>query len=202
MERRDALQLNANSLLGTGLVDETGSANRGLTMPKIFISHKHDDADMAERVYSCIKKQPGYDAYMVAVDDKEFKEDRELATKLRDEISKCQRIIAVISDHTKLSWWVPWEIGVGYGKNYNMASYIEDHRDSLDLPSYIEDWPILNDLEGVRKYCELSANSSAGSSQRSVLMEARGDTTSQPGLISSDEFHKQLKTWLIERRRS
>lgn len=171
-------------------------------MPKIFISHKYDDTDTAKKVHDCIKRQQAYDAYMVAVDDKEFKDDPELAKKLRDRISECRRIIAVISDHTKLSWWVPWEIGVGYGMKYNMASYIEDHYDSLELPSYIDEFPVLKDLTEVEKYCEISANSSAGDTERTVLLEGRLGATSRRGLISSDEFHRQLKEWLMERRAS
>ena len=171
-------------------------------MHKIFISHKHDDEYMARKVYNRVKLQHGYDAYMAAVDEEHLKDNQELAKTLLDRISECQRIIAVISDHTKLSWWVPWEIGIGYAKKYNMASYIEYYKDSLDLPSYIDDWPILTDLDSVDKYCNLSRHSAAGDSQRVQLMEGRTVVKSQIPLMSSDEFHQKLKSWLNERRRS
>lgn len=186
-------------------------------MLRVFISYNHEDKDTAEKVHKCVEGHPGYSAYMAKIDDKGLEEEDELAKRLRDEISRCRRIIAVISDYTRLSWWVPWEIGVGYGKEYNIASYIERHDGSMRLPGYLREWPILRDLDEVNMYCQMSRMSSAGVTQRRLypdelmalyrsaprmgsIRSAMNHTLRDRSIVSSERFHKKLKQWLIERR--
>ena len=70
----------------------------------------------------------------------------ELEIHLRSVIRDTPCILAVVTENTPLSWWVPFELGVARETNSQIATFllvIEDSGRQVDLPSYLRKWPIL-----------------------------------------------------------
>ena len=165
-------------------------------MTKIFISHKDLDAVIAERVAGRVKAN-GFNVYLDSIDPALVKDGPELAEYLLGRMGECQQLIAVVSSSTVLSWWVPWEIGVGSEKGFRMASFFSDRY--VDLPTYLNKWPTLRSMGDVDKYCELS---------RRIENEFRTATArvfSDSAMMSirrnkAAAFHRDLKATIARRR--
>lgn len=119
---------------------------------KIFISHKNTDAELAASVAKRIQAN-GLETYLDTIDDALVKDGPDLADMLLHRMEHCNQLIAVVSEQTKDSWWVPWEIGVGSEKNFRMASY---SRSYVSLPSYLKKWPELHSDQDIDLYCQFS----------------------------------------------
>ena len=119
---------------------------------RIFISHKNTDTALAISVERRIRAN-GLDTYLDTIDDALVKDGPDLADMLLQRMQQCNQLIAVVSEQTKDSWWVPWEIAVGSEKNFRMASY---SRSFVSLPSYLKKWPELHSVQDIDLYCQFS----------------------------------------------
>jgi hypothetical protein len=95
--------------------------------PCIFISHKKEDKTEASKLADYIKDS-GIDIFFDANDENlnnpEVLKNPVLVTNaINDALSKSTHMIAVISNKTKESWWVPYEIGFAT-KNYSGSNSI------------------------------------------------------------------------------
>ena len=54
-----------------------------------------------------------------------------------------------MSETTKLSWWVPFEIGMSAQIDMPTASFLKSE---VDLPSYLSYWPRLRTISDIDKY--------------------------------------------------
>ena len=122
-------------------------------MPKVFISYKTDDLEVATRVRQAIDRQDGFTTYLDRIDDALLQDGPDLADQLLQRIDECDQLLAVVGVMTKESWWVPWEIGVGSEKHYFLATYSERY---VQLPSYLIKWPTLHSMSDIDHYCETS----------------------------------------------
>ena len=122
-------------------------------MIHVFISYKSEDLAVAIDVKSTIERHDDFKAYLDRVDDTLLKNDPHLADRLRERIDQCDQLLAVVGPNTKLSWWVPWEIGVGSEKNYFLSTYCMHY---VRLPGYLERWPVLRSDSDIDQYCDLS----------------------------------------------
>ena len=122
-------------------------------MIKVFISYKTDDLAIAASVRQAIDRHSDFSAYLDRIDDALLQDGPDLADHLLERIGECDQLLAVVGPSTKLSWWVPWEIGVGSEKHYFMATYSEDY---VQLPSYLKKWPALHSALDIDWYCEIS----------------------------------------------
>lgn len=156
-------------------------------MSKVFISHKHSDADIALRVSRRVEAK-GLSTYLDAVDPALGKDGPQLADYLLERMDECQQLIAVVSSATVLSWWVPWEIGVGSEKGFRMASFLEE---SVDLPTYLGKWPRLRTMREIDTYCALSktVNAEIQNATKSLMTESEKLSIRRDGAA---EFHKEL----------
>ena len=73
----------------------------------------------------------------------------DLADHIRQEMGKCSHLIAVVSEHTRASQWVPWEIGVATEKNYPLATYTAGKEPP---PEFLKNWPYLRSKSDVDQY--------------------------------------------------
>ena len=76
--------------------------------------------------------------------------------------ASCTDIIVVMSEQTKLSWWVPFEVGMSAQIDMPTATFL--HGD-ISLPSYLSYWPRLKNLNDVTTYIKVRKKVEA-SSQR------------------------------------
>ncbi len=154
---------------------------------KVFISHKNTDAALAETVARRVRAN-GLETYLDTIDDALVKDGPDLADLLLQRMGQCQQLIAVVSDQTKDSWWVPWEIGVGSEKNFRMASY---SRSYVSLPSYLKKWPELHSDQDIDLYCQFSksAETEIALNMRDAYTETARTRVTKRGV---QDFHQSL----------
>lgn len=161
---------------------------------RVFISHKDTDTGVARRVARRIEFN-GINTYLDVIDDALLKDGPDLADHLLERMSECDQLIAVVSDATKTSWWVPWEIGVGSEKGFRMASYSESY---ASLPSYLMKWPALHTDAEVDRYCSLSKRTDTEIQRRTMGVLNENLRLTVRKSVAMD-FHKNL---LSELKRS
>ncbi|ENU1215055.1 toll/interleukin-1 receptor domain-containing protein [Pseudomonas aeruginosa] len=156
---------------------------------KIFLSHQQTDSALALRIQGHLKNNHDIDCYLDVIDPR-FNNGEDIAAHVRKELDKCTQLLAVVSDATKASWWVPWEIGVATEKDFPLATF----GGNIELPEYLKKWPYLKSTSDLDKYAEASkdasrrvvtANMESASSRSAVF---RGDATKH--------FYKTLRAKL------
>jgi hypothetical protein len=140
-------------------------------MMKIFLSHQQTDSLAAIEVKNHLKLKHNIDCYLDLIDPK-IKDGEDIAAHVREQLGKCTQLLAIVSEATKSSWWVPWEIGVATEKDYPLATF---GRNVL-LPEYLMKWPYLRNLPDLDTYAEVSKDA------------ARLVTTAAADSISSGSF--------------
>lgn len=117
---------------------------------KVFISHQQKDAVAARMVYDVLRKN-GVDAYLDLLDSGLMSNGQRLTEHIMSKISESTDLIAVVSDNTKESWWVPFEIGVATDKPRPIATYICGW---VSLPEYLDFWPQLRKPSDIVTYVQ------------------------------------------------
>ena len=123
----------------------TGASTIAYSTYDVFISHKGEDIRIAASVGDALQRS-GLSGYLDTWDPAVGGDSPELEVYLRNIIRETRTILAVVTENTPMSWWVPFEIGVARETNSQIATFIEIDRLStarLELPSYLKKWPIL-----------------------------------------------------------
>lgn len=115
---------------------------------KVFISHKNVDSLQALMLKTAFE-QNGVPSYLDVLDTSISGGGKELTDHIRENLNTCTDIIVVMSEATKESWWVPFEIGMSAQVNMPTASYLKS---DVTLPSYLSYWPRLKTTSDVNKY--------------------------------------------------
>lgn len=115
---------------------------------KVFISHKKQDSNTALLIQSAFKRY-GAETYLDVLDTSISGGGRVLTEHIKDELNTCTDIIVVISDLTKTSWWVPFEIGMSAQIDMPTANYLTSDE---ELPSYLDYWPRLTSISDIATY--------------------------------------------------
>ena len=114
----------------------------------VFISHKGDDLAIAERTGDLLSSR-GASGYLDHWDPTVGGDSADLEVYLRDIIRDTPNILAVVTQNTPESWWVPFEIGVARETDSQVATYLPLDVNDIEgigrvlLPSYLKTWPIL-----------------------------------------------------------
>ncbi|TIP72036.1 MAG: TIR domain-containing protein [Mesorhizobium sp.] len=124
-----------------------------LQFMKIFISHQQTDTALATWIAKRLWIYHTIDSYLDVVDPESSKKGDQLGEHLQDELDKCDQLLAVVSQATKGSWWVPWEIGVATEKDYPIATYASDE---TSLPEYLKRWPYLRSQQELDIYARIA----------------------------------------------
>lgn len=157
---------------------------------RVFISHKDSDSRVAENVARRVRYN-GLDVYLDTIDSALVEDGPELADMLLERMGDCHQLIAVVSQQTKDSWWVPWEIGVGSEKGFRMASYSESY---VSLPSYLEKWPALKNESHIDKYCRISKEVEGEEIRRRQFSFGNEGLYESIRKSKSMDFHRRLKS--------
>lgn len=150
---------------------------------KVFVSHKKEDSDSAARVAARLRLN-GADVYFDVIDlTKPRGED--LTDYLRDKLAQCSHLMAVVSEVTKLSWWVPWEIGVATERRYPLATFGAGH---CELPDYLRKWPYLRSDSDIDTFVRVSS-----ATESLVEHEVRYKTADVARATYSDRFFRDIR---------
>jgi len=156
-------------------------------MIRVFISHKREDSEDAVVVASVLKRH-GVSTYIDVLDPHLSHAGDDLGDYFREILSRCSHLMAVVSENTKLSWWVPFEIGIATEKQYPIATYAIG---ACSLPSYLKKWPYLRSLSDLTTYVKV-----ASGTKRHILAEGIEKIAASRRAEYSREFHRQLKAVL------
>ena len=115
---------------------------------KVFISHKKEDAAIALQIKRALDAN-GVLAYLDLLDSNLVNEGKALTDHIKENLNKCTDIIVIMSENTKYSWWVPFEIGMSAQTDMPTASFLAE---SVALPSYLSYWPRLKSVKDVEAY--------------------------------------------------
>ena len=115
---------------------------------KVFISHKQEDylqALLIKRAFDSLNVE----AYLDVLDNSINDGGKALTDHIKTQLNTCTDIVVVMSEATKNSWWVPFEIGMAAQNDMPTASYLTS---SVSLPDYLEYWPRLKSVSDVAIY--------------------------------------------------
>lgn len=115
---------------------------------KVFISHKNTDQYIARRVLEVLKSQ-GVDAYLDLLDNTVVYKGELLTKHIKSKLNECTDILVVMSEETRYSWWVPFEIGMATQKDLPTVSYLQS---GVELPDYLAYWPRLKNETDLLQY--------------------------------------------------
>jgi hypothetical protein len=160
-------------------------------MYTVFISHKQEDAAPARAVSQRLIAN-GIATYLDLFDP-DAKDGPELADYLREKLGLCQGLMAVVTNQTITSWWVPWEIGVASERDMPMATFSYDR---ANVPSYLRKWPYLTQLDQIDAYADLAKQQVQ---QRRVLVEKGQVSRERAEFLPGRAFNAALRTRLGQR---
>jgi hypothetical protein len=120
---------------------------------KIFISHQQADSQQALVISRRLKSRHDIDSYLDVIDPAVGTTGDDLADHVRKELANCSQLLAVVSEATRTSWWVPWEIGIACEKDFPLATFADA---TTSLPEYLKKWPYLRTESDVDLYAEAS----------------------------------------------
>lgn len=115
---------------------------------KIFISHKQEDALAANQIASELRAIH-VDYYLDLLDPSVTQSGRELTNHIRNNLNNCTDIIVVMSEITRYSQWVPFEVGMAAQIDMPTATFLKDY---VSLPDFLQYWPRLKKPADIQKY--------------------------------------------------
>ena len=152
---------------------------------RVFISHKQKDSEIATRVAHRLSTHHRVECYLDVFDPHANDSGDDLGDYLRDVLSKCTELMAVVSGSTKESWWVPWEIGVATEKDRPITTFAGGQ---CVLPSYLKKWPFLRNVDDLDVYIRV-----AKQARRVADVERRSKSAAELQAKYARTFHRDLK---------
>lgn len=121
----------------------------------IFISHKKEDEDAAIKIGDYLLNEVGVNIYLDVYDCKlqeavSLENDKEIVNSIKRGMELSTHLLCLVSDKTKLSWWVPYEIGIADVTQKNIASLKLARVD--DIPSFLKIQENLYTISDFLKY--------------------------------------------------
>lgn len=155
---------------------------------KVFISHQQSDSEIAECIYDelvCYR----VGAYLDVFDTKLISNSKELTNHIRGVVNQSSDILVIMSEHTKKSWWVPFEIGMASHQDLPIVTFLKQ---DLTLPEYLDYWPRLKSMNDIHKYIQV---------RKECLQESRKSLNSSVEYFSkrasrTELFYEKLKILL------
>jgi hypothetical protein len=157
---------------------------------KVFISHKKEDESEALKINIMLKKLY-VDSYLDLLDSSIAGDGKALTDHIKNQLNNCTDIIVVMSELTRYSQWVPFEVGMSAQIDMPTASYLKE---GVDLPSFISYWPRLKTTEDVETYIQIRRKVEK---EMQLIYEDRQFETRQK--IETEKFYAQLKSKLSQR---
>lgn len=156
---------------------------------KIFISHKQEDEIKAMEVQNTLNSCE-VEAYLDLLDDDISENSENLTKHIREKLGECSDVIVILSEKTRKSWWVPFEIGMATEKDMPIANYLVSY---VQLPGYLDYWPRLKDQDDVHKYVKIRNEVSEEYKRSRGIFESNSINVDRS---ETEEFYRRLKQQL------
>ena len=152
----------------------------------VFISYRHTDRLQAMAINTRLT-QANIKTY-IDVLDAESQTTDDITGVITRNITECTHLLAVVSEQTALSWWVPFEIGEATISNRRICSF---RTGQAQLPEYLDKWPKLSTANDLNFF--IDAYREEVSSKRSMTLDSSNESFSGTYKRNADLFHEQLK---------
>ena len=152
----------------------------------VFISYRHMDRPQAMAINSRLI-QANIKTYLDVLDPESQTTD-DITGVITRNITECTHLLAVVSEQTALSWWVPFEIGEATISNRRICSF---RTGPAKLPEYLDKWPKLSTASDLNFF--IDAYREEVSSKRSMTLDSSNESFSGTYKRNADLFHEQLK---------
>lgn len=149
----------------------------------VFISYQRIDEAKARSIRDQLSAF-AINSYLDVMDPA-LRSAESVTKRILEALESCTHLMAVLSQTTRLSWWVPFEIGVATRSERRITSY---RRDTSELPEFLKIWPVMDYdsqlADFARRYFEDSAHT-----EKSYRFS---ESYSKP-IRSAGAFHAALK---------
>ncbi|ANH96303.1 molecular chaperone Tir [Pseudomonas koreensis] len=153
----------------------------------VFISYRHMDRPQAMAINSRLI-QANIKTYLDVLDPESQTTD-DITGVITRNITECTHLLAVVSEKTALSWWVPFEIGEATISNRRICSF---RTGPAQLPLYLDKWPKLSTDNDLNFF--IDAYREEQSSRRSLTLDSSNESFSGTYKRNAELFHEQLKS--------
>ncbi|VVP05971.1 toll/interleukin-1 receptor domain-containing protein [Pseudomonas sp. B21128] len=152
----------------------------------VFISYRHMDRAYAMAINSRLIRA-NIKTYLDVL-DLESQTTDDITGVITRNITECTHLLAVVSEKTALSWWVPFEIGEATISNRRICSF---RTGPAELPLYLDKWPKLSTESDLDFF--IDAYREEVSNKRSMSLESMSESVKGSYKRNADMFHEQLK---------
>lgn len=87
--------------------------------------------------------------YLDILDYSVTRSGKELTDHIKKNLNDCTDIIVVMSESTRYSQWVPFEVGMSAQIDMPTATFLQEN---VSLPDFLVYWPRLKQPSDIRKY--------------------------------------------------
>ena len=154
----------------------------------VFISHRTQDDAKAQAIALRLK-QRNVPSYLDDFDPR-LKTTRHITALLIDAIHRCTHLMALVTNATRDSWWVPFEVGVAREAPRRITTY---NSSTESLPEYLTEWPILVSDADLDKFALAYHQDKAAEPIVAKYAKAYRN------IATPDQFHRELKVSLGQR---
>lgn len=154
----------------------------------VFISYRHIDRPYAIDINNRLM-QANIKTYLDVLDPESQTTD-DITGVITRNITECTHLLAVVSERTASSWWVPFEIGEATISNRRICSF---RTGPAELPDYLDKWPKMTSAKDLDFF--IQAYRSEGTVKRSMTLESVTGNQSMRSAnkINAEHFHNDLK---------
>lgn len=122
--------------------------------PVVFLSHKSEDKSFVDSIGNYLM-DAGINIYLDKNDPALQSADRDGNAKqvtecIQKGIEECDYLLCIVSENTKLSWWVPYEIGYGKNAGKHISTLLK--KDVDDIPDYLKIEELVRNIDELNKY--------------------------------------------------
>ena len=152
----------------------------------VFISYRHTDRLQAMAINARLS-QANIKTY-IDVLDAESQTTDDITGVITRRITECTHLLAVVSEQTARSWWVPFEIGEATISNRRICSF---KTGSSELPLYLDKWPKLTSDNDISFF--IDAYREEVTTKRSAVLDSANESIRSVYKQNAELFHSQLK---------
>lgn len=149
----------------------------------VFISHRTADDAKAQALANRLYITHNIKCYLDHFDP-QAKTTREITDLIVGRINICTHLMALVTNSTVESWWVPFEIGVARQGERRITSF---DASTIALPAFLTEWPVMT----TEAHLDLFAEAYHRDSTAKPIMEKY--TSYSRSIVTADDFHTRLK---------
>lgn len=121
----------------------------------VFISHKKEDEEAAVEIGNYLMETVGVNIYLdvndcILHEAVDSENDKKIVGSVIRGLECCTHLLCITSDKTRLSWWVPYEIG--YAEKKNLDITVLKLKDVEDIPSFLKIKKVINNINQFLHY--------------------------------------------------